>query len=253
MNKGGQIAIFVIVALVIVGVIVVVFAYPKLSTLIAPREINPEEYLRSCLEPDVKSTIDLLAKQGGEENPVGFISYLDTKVKYLCYTSGYYKTCVVQQPLLITQFNKEASRMLTSRANQCARNLITEYEKRGYSVSSSTITSNISLASGKIKIDFYAPMTVTKEDYSKSFDSFDASVDSEMYNLLSIATSILDYETTYGDSATELYLNYYPNLKIEKIKLEDGVKVYKLTDVVTKEIFQFATRSLVWPPGYGLE
>ena len=253
MNKRGQIAIFVIVALVIVGAVIVIFAYPQLSTLIAPKEINPEDYLRTCIEPNVKSAVDLLAKQGGEENPVGFINYLDVNVKYLCYTSEYYKTCTVQQPLLITRFGKEASRMLTTKANQCARNLITEYEKRGYSVSSSTITSNISIVSGKIKIEFSAPMTITREDYSKTFDRFDASTSSEMYNLLSIATSILDYETTYGDSATELYLNYYPNLKIEKIKLEDGVKIYKLTNVVTKEIFQFATRSLVWPPGYGLE
>ena len=253
MNKRGQIAIFVIVALVIVGAVIAVYAYPRLSALIAPKEIIPAEYLRTCVEPEVKRVIELLAKQGGEENPVGFANYLDVKIKYLCYTSEYYKTCTVQQPLLITQFNKESSRMLTSRANQCARNLITEYEKRGYSVSSSAISSNISIESGRIRLDFWAPMTVTKEDYSKTFDKFDASVSSEMYNLLSIATSILDYETTYGDSATELYLNYYPNLKIEKIKLEDGVKVYKLTNVVTKEIFQFATRSLVWPPGYGLE
>lgn len=253
MNKRGQIAIFVIVALVIVGAIIAVVTYPRLSNLIAPKEINPEEYLKTCIEPEVRGVVDLLAKQGGEENPTGFIDYLDVKVKYLCYVSGYYQTCIVQQPLLITQFGNEASRMLTKKANQCARNLITEYERRGYSVSSSTITSNISMASGKVKIEVFAPITITKEEFSKRFEGFDASINSEMYNLLSIATSIIDYESSYGDSSIEGYLNYYPNLKIEKIKLEDGVKIYKLTNVVTKEMFQFATRSLVWPPGFGLE
>jgi len=252
MEKRGQIAIFVIIALVIVGVILVIFAYPKLSNIIAPKEFSPEQYLRDCVQPDVNSAVELLAKQGGEQNPEGYINYLDTKIKYLCYVSGYYKPCLVMQPMLITTFENELSRMLTPKANACARSLITEYEKRGYSVSASELTSNISLSSGKVKIEFNAPMTITSADTTRTFEKFDASVDSEIYELLSIAISIIDYESTYGDSETTVYLSYYPDLKIEKRKLEDGVKIYILTNVVTNEMFQFATRSLVWPPGYGL-
>ena len=252
MNKRGQIAIFVIVALVIVGVILVVFAYPRLSSIIAPKELSPEQYLRDCVQPDVKGAIELLAKQGGEQNPVGTINYLDTNVKYLCYVSGYYKPCLVIQPLLATTFENELSKILTPKANACARSLITEYERRGYSVSSSEIISSISLGPGKVIIEFNAPMTITSEETTRTFDKFDSSVDSKIYDLLSIATSIIDYESTYGDSETTTYMSYYPDLKINKIKLEDGVKIYKLTNVVTNEMFQFATRSLVWPPGYGL-
>ena len=95
-------------------------------------------------------------------------------------------------------------------------------------------------------------MTITSAETTRTFDKFDASIDSKIYDLLSIATSIIDYESTLGDSETTTYLSYYPDLRIDKIKLEDGVKIYKLTNVVTNEMFQFATRSLVWPPGYGL-
>jgi len=252
MNKRGQIAIFVIVALVIVGVILVIFAYPRLSSIISPGEFSPEQYLRDCIQPNVKGAIELLANQGGEQNPVGYINYLDTKVKYLCYISGYYKPCLVMQPLLITTFENELSKILTPKADACARSLVTEYERRGYSVSASGLTSNISLGPGKVKIVFNAPMTITSADTTRTFDKFDASIDSKIYDLLSIATSIIDYESTYGDSETTTYLSYYPDLKIEKIKLEDGVKIYKLINVVTNDMFQFATRSLVWPPGYGL-
>lgn len=253
MDRKGQIAIFVIVALAIVGVILVVFAYPQIRNIVAPQELSPEKYLGDCLEPEVRGAVELLAKQGGDEIPIGAAEYLDTKIKYLCYVSGYYQTCVIQQPLLITHFAEELSRMTNSEAEQCARNLITEYERRGFSVSSSEITSDVSVVSGNIQIMLSMPMTITKEDTSRTFDKFDVLINSEIYNLLSIATSIVDYETTYGDSETTNYLNYYPNLKIEKIKLEDGVKIYKLTNVVTEEVFQFATRSLVWPPGYGLQ
>jgi len=252
MDKKGQIAIFVIVALVIVGVILVIFAYPQIKNIVAPSEISPSQYLGDCISPEVKGAVDILAKQGGDENPVGYINYLDAKVKYLCYVSGYYKTCMIQQPMLMSHFADELERILTPKINTCARNLIAEYERRGFSVSSSAISSNVSLGSGNIKIEFIAPMTITQDETTRTFEKFDVLIDSGIYDLLSIATSIVDYEATYGDSETTLYMQYYPNLKIEKIKLEDGVKIYKLTDVVTKESFTFATRSLVWPAGYGL-
>lgn len=252
MDKKGQIAIFVIVALVIVGVIVVIFTYPKIKSFVAPTEFVPSSYLQDCIQPEVKTAVELLAKQGGEEKPTGYVNYLDTKIKYLCYNSGYYQTCTVQQPMIMSGFANELKRILAPKANICAKNLITEYERRGYTVSSSEINSNVSMASGSIKIEFAAPMTITQEATTRTFDKFDVNYESSMYDLLSTATSIIDYEATYGDSETTTYLSYFPNLKIEKIKLADGVKVYKLTDVVTTEVFQFATRSLVWPAGYGL-
>jgi hypothetical protein len=252
MDKRGQVAIFVIVAIVIAAVIIVIFMYPRLSNIVAPSELNPTQYLSDCIAPNVKSTIELLAKQGGDENPEGFINYLGTKVKYLCYTTGYYKTCVVQQPLLVTHFGEEISRILGTRLDQCARNLKAEYEKRGYTVSLESVKSSVTMAPGKVQINYVTPMKVTKDGETRTFDKFDVSVESQIYDLLSLATSIVDYEVTYGDSETTTYMQYYPDLKIEKIRLEDGVKIYKLTNVVTKEEFTFATRSLVWPPGYGL-
>ena len=48
-------------------------------------------------------------------------------------------------------------------------------------------------------------------------------------------------------------MSYYPDLRMEKIKLSDGTKVYKLSNIVTKEEFIFASRSLSWPPGLALD
>jgi len=70
--------------------------------------------------------------------------------------------------------------------------------------------------------------------------------------LLLTSVSIVDYEATYGDSETTLYMKYNPELKVDKIKLNEGSKIYRLTNTVTNENFTFASRSLVWPPGYGL-
>ena len=105
----------------------------------------------------------------------------------------------------------------------------------------------------RVTVDFDVPLTATKGDETRQFSGFDVEVKSGMYELLMIATSIIDFESTYGDSETTLYLQYYPDLSIEKTKLSEGTSVYKLRNVVTGEEFVFASRSVAWPPGYGLE
>ena len=63
----------------------------------------------------------------------------------------------------------------------------------------------------------------------------------------------MQFESVLGDSETTLYIQYYPDLKIEKIKRADEGTIYKLSNVVTGDEFTFASRSLNWPAGYGLE
>ncbi len=251
-NKRGQIAIFLIVALVIVGLVLVVWLYPGIRTLFVPKIFTPGAYLQECVEPMVKSSIISLGKQSGYSNPEGIINYKGDKIKYLCYTNEYFVTCIVQQPMIKSQFESELSRAMTPVADKCMQNLKAEYEKRGYTASLGKVSSATSIEPGRIRINFNAPMTVNKEG-TATFDKFDVDVRSEMYNLLITANSIVAYEAAYGDSETTEFMTYYPDLKIEKIRLEDGVKIYKLNNAVTNETFQFATRSLVFPPGYGLD
>lgn len=247
-NKEGQVAIFVIVAVVIVAIVLGVLIYPKLNVQFG-EAFTPQKYLKSCIEPELRPVLEKASAQGGYLNPDGFILYNDTKVKYLCYTSENYKTCVVQEPALVSQVEKEIYNAIQPKINGCFDNLKKEYERRGYSVSASKIDSSLDIISGKINLRVNAPMTVTK-DVSQTFKGFDVTLDSQIYDLLITATSIVDFESNYGDSDTKLYMQYYPNLRIEKTKLSDGTKIYKLTNVVSDERFTFASKSLSWPPGY---
>ena len=63
MNKRGQMAIFIIVALVIIGIILAVYYYPRISPVITT-EAQPMQYLQDCISPQATSTIELLAQQG---------------------------------------------------------------------------------------------------------------------------------------------------------------------------------------------
>ena len=73
-----------------------------------------------------------------------------------------------------------------------------------------------------------------------------------MYDLLLTSTSMVEFESTLGDTETLSYIQYYPDLKIEKLK-RNGDTLYTLSNVVTGDKFSFSSRSLVFPPGYGLE
>ncbi|MEI6731117.1 MAG: hypothetical protein WCK90_00400 [archaeon] len=250
-NKRGQVAIFIIIAIVLVILIVGIFLYQREIISFGGKAFSPESYLKDCITPEIQSDIAILAKQGGYASPTGFVTYKDEKIAYLCYISEFYKPCVVQEPFVRSNFENELSKLITNKVSACVDNLKREYERKGYSVSSAGVVSSVSIAPKKLNIDIKAPMTITK-DTSQTFKQFNVQMDSQIYTVLAIAESIVNFEAVYGDSETTVYMQFYPNIMIEKNKLSDGTKIYKISDVVTKESFTFASRGLSWPPGYQL-
>ena len=93
-------------------------------------------------------------------------------------------------------------------------------------------------------------LTVSKGEAAR-YNSFNVILNNNLYELTSIANSIIDWETNYGDAETTIYMSYYKDLKVEKKKQQDGTSIYILTDRNNGDIFQFASRSVAWPPGYG--
>ena len=252
LGKRGQLAIFVIIALVIVVGIVLFFFFRGNVTNVFAGAFSPNAFLKDCATKEINPDLERLAKQGGYSNPEAFKLFNGEKHTYLCYTSENFKTCVVQQPMIKAHFEQELNSIVKSKADQCMRDLIEEYKKRGYGASVTGVNSKTSFVPGNVLVSFNNSLTVTKEA-SETFPGFEVKVESNMYDLIFIAQSIVDYESKFGNSATELYMQYYPNLKIEKIKLSDGTTIYKLSNVITKEEFDFASRSLAWGAGYGTD
>ena len=252
LGQRGQATIFVIVAILIVAAIVIVYLYfPNITQIVTGGEFSPNSYLKDCVDDTIYESITLLSKQGGYSNPEGFVLYEGEKVKYLCYGSEYYQTCAIQQPMIKNHFEVEMEALVNKKANECVRDLKSEYESRGYGVKLGEVSNNVEIVPGAIKVNFDTDMSISK-DTTRNFDGFEVDISSEMYDLLLTAQSVIDFEATYGDSETTAYMQYYPDLRMEKIKLSDGTKIYKLSNVVTGEEFVFASRSLAWPPGYGL-
>ena len=74
-NKKGQVAIFVIIALVIVGGIITFYAFrEQIFAKQIPAELRPVfDYYKSCVEDESKTALDLAGSQGGFVSPGEYI------------------------------------------------------------------------------------------------------------------------------------------------------------------------------------
>ncbi len=244
-NK-AQVTIFIILAILIVAILLVLF-YPRIKQLVYPT-VN-SDYISQCAEDAAQEALDKLALQGGSLAPENYLLFEDNKIDYACYTSEYYKRCTMQKPFLKQDVETEIIKYAEPKVKQCFENLKSRLEQQGSSVSIQDVKLDVDIVPNSIVLTVNAPTVITKES-AVSFDKFKATIKSQMYDLLMLASSISNYEARYGDSDSLTYMLYYPDIKVQKIEREDGNKVYVLTYKPSDEKFMFASRSIAWPAGY---
>jgi hypothetical protein len=139
---------------------------------------------------------------------------------------------------------------MKSKIESCYETGIAELKSKGYDVVSGKLNYTININPSEIKVVLKAPTSISSADSTKRVENFEIQIVSELYDVLMIANSILQFETHYGDAETSSFMIYYPDLKIEKIRREGGIKIYSITNDEIK--YRFASRSYAWPAGYGI-
>jgi hypothetical protein len=249
-NKKGQVTIFIIIAIIIVAAALLIYSfYPQIKTSLSTQQQNPPSFIQSCIENDIRNAVTATSSQGGSITPENFVLYNDSKVEFLCYTGEYYRPCLVQQPMLKQHIESEIKNQIEKNVDACFNSMKSSYVKQGYNVDLKTGTKKVELLPNRIVSTFNYSLTLTKGGDTQKYNSFVVLLDNNLYELVAIANSIIDWETTYGDAETTTYMTYYHDLKVEKKLLSEGKKVYILTDRNTGNKFQFATRGQVWPAG----
>ena len=202
------------------------------------------------IKDDIEDAIEKVSLQGGSIEPENYYLYQDDKIEYLCYTNEFYLPCLVQRPMLKQHIENEIENAILEETQKCFQSLKISYEDQGYDVELREGALIVELIPDKVATTFNHELTITKGD-STNFDSFNIVVNNNIYDLISIANSIVSSESKYGDVETSIYMDYYHDLKVEKITRDDGSTIYILTNRDTEDKFQFASRSVAWPPGYG--
>ncbi len=248
-SRKGQVTIFVIIAVLIVaGVVLFFLIRPEGDFTRKKATENPTSYIQGCVLPELKETVNKLSQQGGSLEPNPSINYNESEIEYLCYTNQYYEPCVVQQPFLKTHIEEEIEKGIKEDVRNCFNQLKEAYENEGYTVKLKIGTPEYSLLPKRILIDFKGyELSAIRGEESQTYRNFKSSLNNNLYEMMGIAQSIVEFEYTYGDASAEAYMDIYHDLKIEKNRLYDGTTIYTLTDRNTGKEFKFASRSMPLP------
>lgn len=256
-SKKGQVTIFIIIGVIVVAAAALIyFVFPDIisENFGSGGEENPSALMQTCLQETLKEKVDLIALNGGLAEPEFYMDYNNEKFRYLCYASKYYENCVVQEPMLINTFSDEVAEAIKDKEEECLRGLKETYEDLGYSVTIGSGDTRIDLLPRKIEVVFDKKLTLRGKEQPLNYDSFKVELrNNNLYELLSIANNIIEWETLYGDAETTSYMAYYRDIKVEKMKQIEGSTIYIISDRNTGDKFQFASRSVAWPPVYGLD
>ncbi len=251
MEKRGQIAIWVILSLVLVGAITLFFALEKKPPITSVSTSNSKAFIEKCTTQAVYEAVDLMLPQGGYLNPSNFKLYQNNKINYLCYNQGYYKTCINQEPMFIQHLKQEIKDYITPKVEQCFNLLKQDSQKRKYDVAMSETNSlNVELNNGKISVEINKTLNLKKNEDQQKYDKFSIEISSSLYNLGIIGQEIANQESKFCYFEYLGYMLLYPNYNIEKIDLNGEVKIYKINEKSNdKEKLWIAIRSCAMPPG----
>ncbi len=242
-TKKGQVTIFIIVAMVIVVGILTFFLWIK-PTYISKE--GAEIGFEGCVKDAVEEAVGELELKAGFIDPKFTYDYNGEKLTYLCYTNDYYETCAVQVPFLKNAFDQQMELLIRDKVDSCYESSIDDLKSKGYSVVQGNVDYDVLIEPSIIRVQIDAPTIVESQQFAR----FNVKVNAPTYDMVMIATSILQFETKYGDADASSMMDFYPDYIIRKIKRGDGTTVYILEHKELGNKFQFASRSLVWPAGY---
>lgn len=256
-SRRGQITIFVILAIILVGAVALFF---MLKGKVAPvtggdKEINPNAFMSSCMEEEISEAVKKISNSGGKlNNPLNkTFKFGDGEIysiSYLCYNSEYYYPCVNQEPLLTKYLEEEIKEYLSPYAEDCFNEMLSSLEKKDYTVEVREGDFSIKLVPKKVVAELNASLTLTKEDESSKYENFKITESSEIYGIADVVREIINKETGSCEFDEGGFMIFYPKYKINVFTATDATKIYVVENKNSEEKFRFAVRGCVIPAGY---
>ena len=249
MNKRGQIAIWVIIALIIVVALSIVFVFKNRLHLVKQDEFSPQTYMQRCIHDTVDSAVKQMLPQGGFIAPQNYKLYQGKKIEYLCYNHGYFGTCIAQHPTYLVELEHELNVYVEPKIAGCYDALKTELERRGSTVTYGSLQVNTSVAPQKILVVVNKSASIVKDENAQSFNSFMAETRSSTYDLARVAVETSNQEAVYCYFDYLGYMLLHPEFTITKDVLSDDTKIYSITTDATDETLTIAIRGCAIPAG----
>ena len=240
-NKSGQVTIFIIIALVVVGVIVLFFAFK--DSLFGDK-IDPEfepiyNLYEQCISQETSNGIKLLSSQGGHIDTEEFnpgndfnpfssqLSFLGLSIPYWYGISG--KNLAVENVPTLKDMNSELEKFISERLNDCD---FSSFRQRGFYIETSKPDVSVEISDSSVLVSVDAPLSVYLADKSARRSSHEVSVDSQLGKLYASALEIYNSEKESSfleNYALDVLQSYAP---VDGVEGQCSPKIWKTPDVV---------------------
>jgi len=234
-NKRGQVTIFIIIAIVIIGGVIAYFALRGTNITSLPADMQPVyDYYISCLENNVEEGASLLGEQGGYIELPDFepgspyapfssqMSFFGQAVPYWMYVSG--NNLLKEQVPTKREMERQLENYVSDRLTSCD---FSDFEAMGYGVYIDDGNAAIAINDNKIDVGISNQVTIYKGDSSALVGSHEFSIGSKLGR--------------FYDMAIEVYNNEKQTMFLENYAL-DVMRLYAPVDGVelgcTPVIFQ---------------
>ncbi len=249
MTKRGQIALWTIIAIVIVAFIALIFIFNPNTIIPSQNSQDPVSFINKCVRSQITEALDIMLPHGGFIAPTNFKRYRYTDVEYLCENTGYFKPCINQHPLLLREMQQEIKSYTQPRIEHCFDTLQEELMSNNYEVTQGSLEYAVQLGPDRVYVDINKSFTLIKGGETKTFTSFPVEVISPAYDLAQVANIIANEEAQYCYTEYVGYMLLYPRFDIEKFTLSESTRIYTITDKYSQKSMNIAIRGCAIPPG----
>jgi hypothetical protein len=237
-NKRGQVTLFIIIAVVIIAVVVLFLMLRKPATPGAPIvPFEPKTYVRDCINVNLEPLIENISNQGGYLNPKPALIYNSLPIGYLCYTMETGSCAIQYQPPLQSFIENQLTQEVNSIASSCIKSFETQATKRGYTTQAcANPSTKVTIIPKEINTEINCSITLTKGEQTTSFEKFEFSLDSPLYDQIWLANDIVSYEISF-----DTFPNNHPKYQYVAINWSGSDKIYNIT--MQDKSFVFAIRN----------
>ncbi|MGV8142385.1 MAG: hypothetical protein ACP5NS_01985 [Candidatus Pacearchaeota archaeon] len=240
-SKSGQVTIFVIVALVLVGLIALFFVFK--DSLFGQRidaEFAPIYSLyEQCISQETINGIRLLSSQGGRIDSGDFtagndfnpfsthLSFLGLSIPYWYGLSG--NNQVIENVPTMSDMSSDIEEFISQRLNDCD---FSTYRNQGFYIETSEPDVVVTIEDSSVLVSVDAPLTVYKEDKSARRSEHEVLVDSQLGKLYSSAIAIYQSEQDslfLENYALDVMQSYAP---VDGVEVQCSPKIWKTPEVV---------------------
>ncbi len=220
-NKKGQLTIFIIIAVLIISVIVLFFAFKQnlIKKEISPEEIAPiKNFVDECVEERAELTLEIISKGGGYYSLPKFST--NSGVTYYIKDG---KNYMPSKELI----EKEISENLKQNIPGCAGNFSNFPD---YIIEKENISIKTKILGDKINLDIDYPLVIKKENSSAIINNFDVVLPTRLGVIYNSAQQIVNSSSEDLCFSCISRISLENNLLIDTFDYENNTIIFTIID-----------------------